>query len=83
MNTRLEVLLLKHIVLYCRYDLLVKLPPCDREVTGSNRGNKLLHKCRLRLHTINPCGSAFSQNPHIAGVLVHWDVVFFSVDMIK
>ncbi|VAH33209.1 hypothetical protein VPH35_021920 [Triticum aestivum] len=31
---------------------VVKLPPCDHEVTGSSPGNSLLQKCRERLRTL-------------------------------
>ena len=33
---------------------VVKLLPCDHEVTGSIPGNSLLQKCRERLHAIDP-----------------------------
>lgn len=41
----------------------VKLLPCDQEVTGSSPGNSLLHKCRERLHTIDPKWSDSSPDP--------------------
>jgi len=35
---------------------VVKLLPCDHEVTGSSPGNSLLQKCRERLRTKDPSG---------------------------
>ena len=35
---------------------MVKLLPCDHEVTGSSPGNSLLQKCRERLRTKDPSG---------------------------
>ncbi|KAF3633665.1 hypothetical protein FXO38_25462 [Capsicum annuum] len=37
-------------------ELLVKLLPRDQEVTSSSCGNSPLQKCKVRLHTIDPCG---------------------------
>jgi len=33
---------------------VVKLMPCDHEVTGSSPGTSLLQKCREKLHTKRP-----------------------------
>ena len=46
---------------------MVKLLPCDHEVTGSSPGNSLLQKCRERLRTIDPKWSDPSPNPAQAG----------------
>ena len=35
---------------------MVKLLPCDHEVTGSSSVNSLLQKCRERLRTKDPSG---------------------------
>jgi len=35
---------------------VVKLLPCDHEVTGSSPGNSHLQKCRERLRTKDPSG---------------------------
>ncbi|KAM3379705.1 hypothetical protein P3S68_012119 [Capsicum galapagoense] len=46
------------------------------DVTGSSRGNSLLQKCNVRLHTINPCGSVGSfLNLTRSGVLVNLTVL--------
>lgn len=45
---------------------MVKLLPCDLEVTDSNRGNSLLQS-RVILHTIN-----LFPEPYIGGSFVHW-----------
>jgi len=42
---------------------VVKLLPCDQEVTSLSHGNSLLQKCRERLRTIDPNGSDPSPNP--------------------
>ena len=46
---------------------MVKLLPCDHEVTGSSLGNNLLQKCRERLRTIDPKWSDPSPDPAQAG----------------
>uniref|UniRef100_A0A453L6T4 Uncharacterized protein n=1 Tax=Aegilops tauschii subsp. strangulata TaxID=200361 RepID=A0A453L6T4_AEGTS len=46
---------------------VVKLLPCDHEVTGSSPGNSLLQKCRERLRTIDPKWSDPSPDPAQAG----------------
>ena len=46
---------------------MVKLLPCDHEVTGSSPGNSLLQKCRERLRTIDPKWSDPSPDPAQAG----------------
>ena len=46
---------------------VVKLLPCDQEVTGSSPGNSLLQKCRERLRTIDPKWSDPSPDPAQAG----------------
>src|SRR3954466_7331927 len=46
---------------------VVKLLPCDHEVTGSSLGNSLLQKCRERLRTIDPKWSDPSPDPAQAG----------------
>ena len=46
---------------------MVKLLPCDHEVTGLSPGNSLLQNCREMLRTIDPKWSDPSPYPAQAG----------------
>jgi hypothetical protein len=46
---------------------VVKLLPCDHEVTSSSHGNSLLQKCRERLRTKDQSGRDPSPDPAQAG----------------
>ena len=56
---------------------VVKLLPCDHEVTGSSPGNSLLQKCRERLRTIDPKWSDPSPDPAQAGAACTGAALFF------
>ena len=57
---------------------VVKLLPCDHEVTGSSPGNSLLQKCRERLRTIDPKWSDPSPDPAQAGATCTGAALFTS-----
>ena len=56
---------------------VVKLLPCDHEVTGSSPGNSLLQKCRERLRTIDPKWSDPSPDPAQVGATCTGAAPFF------
>src|SRR3954469_23221584 len=58
---------------------VVKLLPCDHEVTGSSPGNSLLQKCRERLRTIDPKWSDPSPDPEQAGATCTGLPFFFRI----
>ena len=60
---------------------MVKLLPCDHEVTGSSPGNSLLQKCRERLRTKDPKWSDPSPDPAQAGATCTGAALFLCIDL--
>lgn len=62
---------------------MVKLLPCDHEVTGSSPGNSLLQKCRERLRTIDPKWSDPAQAGATCTRLPFFFILIMQVNMEK